>query len=174
MLFRSAFVAVSFFVLPTRVHERYLFAAIPLATALAASNRRWLPVAAIANVLFAANTWSALTKEYLGNPGVPDLGPLATALQSREAVIIGSLTSIVLLAISAAAALGMRSSSGRKSSSKAPTPYLVGQGEPSERLRPSGAEAARRRLDRADLWLLLVIAITALALRGWRVGEPSR
>ena len=168
------FVAVSFFVLPTRVHERYLFAAIPLATALAASNRRWLPVAAIANVLFAANTWSALTKEYLGNPGVPDLGPLATALQSREAVIIGSLTSIVLLAISAAAALGMRSSSGRKSSSKAPTPYLVGQGEPSERLRPSGAEAARRRLDRADLWLLLVIAITALALRGWRVGEPSR
>ena len=110
-----AFVAVSFFVLPTRVHERYLFAAIPLATALAASNRRWLPIAATANLLFAANAWSALTKEYLNNPGLPDLGPLATALQSHEAVVIGSLASIVLLAASAAATLGTRQQSGKGS-----------------------------------------------------------
>mgnify|MGYP003334486213 CR=1 FL=1 len=169
-----AFVAVSFFVLPTRVHERYLFAAIPLATALAASNRRWLPIAATANLLFAANAWSALTKEYLNNPGLPDLGPLATALQSHEAVVIGSLASIVLLAASAAAALGTRQQSGKGSGAAVKIPYLVGAEPRSMRLRESGAEASRRRLDRTDLWLLLVIAVTALALRGWRVGEPSR
>ncbi len=168
------FVAVAFFVLPTRVHERYLFAAIPLATALAASNRRWLPVAAIANLLFATNVWSALTKEYLHNPGIPDLGALTTALQSPEAVVVGALASIALLVASAAAAFSVRPSSGWSTSAQARTPYLVTSKRQGEQLRPSNAEATRRRLDRVDLWMLLVITVTALALRGWRVGEPSR
>ncbi|MEY4388772.1 MAG: hypothetical protein RLZZ432_491, partial [Chloroflexota bacterium] len=49
-----AFFAIAFFVLPTRVHERYLYPAIPLTLVLAAAFPRWRPIAAIVSLHFLA------------------------------------------------------------------------------------------------------------------------
>jgi hypothetical protein len=161
------FVAIAFFLLPTRVHERYLFPAIPLTLALAAALPRWRVIAATISVAFLLNAWGALTLAYLKNPGLPDLGPLTEALHTPVAILAVVAATLVAFIAAARELLRDQSASAADTSNvkvkkATPPPQHVTQSEP------------RRVLNRVDLWMLLVITVTALSLRGWRVGEPTR
>ena len=54
-------VAVAFFVLPTRVHERYLFPALALAAPLVARGWRWQLLYGLLSLSFFANTLTGST-----------------------------------------------------------------------------------------------------------------
>ena len=162
-----ALIAIAFFVLPTRVHERYLFPAVPLTLALAAALPRWRPIAAVTALVLIANTWGVLTLAYLQNPGVPDLGPATDALQTPAAIISAAVAATA--ALCAASYQLFRLPTGV---SRAMRQVPVRTRIADEQVQ-AGA-APRARLNRVDLWMVIVIAVTALSLRGWRVGEPTR
>jgi len=179
-----ACISIAFFVLPTRVHERYLYPAIPLTMVLAAVRPAWRPVAALVSLHFLANTWSVLTLEYFHNVGIPNLGLLAEALHTPVAVVAGAAASVAALALATratrneqrAAALTKNSHvSSARSVAASPTqqrssrlPYDV------ERSALAARATPRLRLGRVDVWLLIAVAVAALLLRGFRLGEPSR
>ena len=162
-----AVIAIAFFVLPTRVHERYLFPAVPITMALAAALPRWRPIAVLTSLVLVANTWGVLTLEYLQNPGVPDLGVITDTLHSPAAIVSSACAATA--ALFAAAYQLLRLPAGAAKRTRITQPKTVNKEEV-----PEAAAAPRARLNRVDLWMLLVIAVTALALRGWRVGEPTR
>ena len=162
-----ALIAIAFFLLPTRVHERYLFPAVPLTFALAAALPRWRPVAALTALVLISNTWGVLTLEYLKSPGLPDLGPITEALHSPVAIIAAVSAATAALALASHQLLHLPTGTSAAARRRA-APTRV----PDEPNIPSAAP--RTRLTRVDLWMLAVIAVTALSLRGWRVGEPTR
>ena len=163
-----AVLAIAFFVLPTRVHERYLFPAIPLTIALAAARPAWRWIAVVISVAFFANSWGVLTLPYFQNPGLPNLGPLTDAL--RTPITITAVAIAVTAALVAAIRLAWKSEnttklrpaeSQRKRVDTIPKRAVIAKPEP------------RRALTRIDVWLLILVAVSALSLRGWRVGEPT-
>ena len=88
--------AVAFFVLPTRVHERYLYPFFALGAILAAFSWRWR----IAYVVFAVTTflnmYVVLTTlyAYVGNPGIVDwlgIGPMVRTREWVSAIAIANL-----------------------------------------------------------------------------------
>jgi Gpi18-like mannosyltransferase len=162
-----ALIAIAFFLLPTRVHERYLFPAVPLTLALAAALPRWRLVAALTALVLIINTWGVLTLEYLQSPGIPDLGVVTEALHSPAAIITAACAATVALAVVGYQLLHLPTGESRVVRRKSAPVRAIN--EPS---RPS--PAPRARLTRVDLWMIAVIAVTALSLRGWRVGEPTR
>ena len=163
-----AILAIAFFVLPTRVHERYLFPAIPLTIALAAARPAWRWIAVVISVAFFANSWGVLTLPYFQNPGLPNLAPLTDALQTPITI------TVVAIAVTAALVAAIR---------------LAWKSENTTRVRPTETQRKRvdtipkwaviakpeprRALTRIDVWLLVLVAVSALSLRGWRVGEPT-
>jgi len=161
--------AIAFFVVPTRVHERYLFPAIPLTIALAAARPAWRWIAVTVSAAFLANSWGVLTITYFQNRGLPNLGPLTDVLHTRAAVVIVALA--VTTALAGAIWIAQRADQQikrarqiappRKSVAAMPRRAAVAKPEP------------RRTLTRIDLWLLILVAVSALSLRGWRVGEPT-
>ena len=159
------FIAIAFFVLPTRVHERYLYPAIPLTLALAAALPRWRPIAATVSVAFLMNSWGALTLDYLKNPGLPNLGPLTDALHTPTAILLVAALSLYALVASGWQLLRAKSEQARVARPSAAT---------IKPRAPHQQPAPRASLNRVDLWMIVVIAVTALSLRGWRVGEPTR
>jgi Gpi18-like mannosyltransferase len=162
-----ALIAIAFFVLPTRVHERYLFPAGPLTLALAAVLPHWRLIAALTALVLIINTWGVLTLAYLQNPGVPDLGPATDALQTPVAIITAAFAATA--ALCAAGYQLLRPPTGVSRVVRR-TPARTR--EAGEHVQTSAAP--RSRLNRIDLWMVVVIAVTALSLRGWRVGEPTR
>ena len=159
------FVTIAFFVLPTRVHERYLYPAIPLTLALAAALPRWRPIAAAVAVALLMNSWGVLTLDYLQNPGLPDLGPVTELLHTPTAILC-----VAALSLYALTASGWQLVRSQPKQQRAAV-----QTTAAKRLRgPVQQPAPRAALNRVDLWLIVVIAVTALSLRGWRVGEPTR
>ena len=169
-------VAIAFFVLPTRVHERYLFPAIPLALALAAALPRWRLIAAALSVAFLINSWGALTLDYLNNPGLPDLGPITDALHTPAAILtVAALSSCALAFAMRELLRGKATRSEREIGAAASPLQWQAQARRAVAAAPTTLRSEpRKRLNRVDLWLLLVIAVTALSLRGWRVGEPAK
>ena len=159
------FIAIAFFVLPTRVHERYLYPAIPLTLALAAALPRWRPIAAVVSIAFLMNSWGALTLDYLKNPGLPDLGPITELLHTPTAILF-----VVALSLYALCASGWQLFRAQPEQPRAATPTPAAIKLRTTIQRP----APRASLNRVDLWMIVVIAVTALSLRGWRVGEPTR
>lgn len=159
------FIAIAFFVLPTRVHERYLYPAIPLTLALAAALPRWRPIAAAVAVALLMNSWGALTLDYLKNPGLPDLGSITDLLHTPTAILL-----VVALSLYALCASGWQLFRARPERPRA-TARATAAKRP---LTPVQQPAPRASLNRVDLWMIVVIAVTALSLRGWRVGEPTR
>ncbi|MEY4072410.1 MAG: hypothetical protein RLY94_565, partial [Chloroflexota bacterium] len=159
------FIAIAFFVLPTRVHERYLYPAIPLALALAAAIPRWRPIAAAVAVAFLLNSWGALTLDYLKNPGLPDLGPITDLLHTPTAILL-----VVALSLYALCASGWQLFRAQPERTRAAARATAAK----RPLTPAQQPAPRASLNRVDLWMIVVIAVTALSLRGWRVGEPTR
>ncbi len=69
-------VAVAFFVLPTRVHERYLFPALALAAPLVARGWRWQLLYGLLSLSFFANIYGVYTADWsfvetsVMNPGI--------------------------------------------------------------------------------------------------------
>jgi hypothetical protein len=161
--------AIAFFVLPTRVHERYLFPAIPLTIALAAARPAWRWIAVATSVAFLTNSWGVLTISYFENPGLPNLGAFTDALQTPIAItaiaiaVTATLVAAIWLAWSSEkTTMGARAAAPlRRRVDAIPKQAVIAKPEP------------RRTLTRIDVWLLVLVAVSALSLRGWRVGEPT-
>jgi hypothetical protein len=161
--------AIAFFVLPTRVHERYLFPAIPLTIALAAARPAWRWIAVATSVAFLTNSWGVLTISYFENPGLPNLGAFTDALQTPIAItaiaiaVTAALVAAIWLAWSSEkTTMGARAAAPlRRRVDAIPKQAVIAKPEP------------RRTLTRIDVWLLVLVAVSALSLRGWRVGEPT-
>jgi hypothetical protein len=164
-----AILAIAFFVLPTRVHERYLFPAIPLTIALAAARPAWRWVAVTTSVAFFANSWGVLTIPYFQNPGLPKLGALTDALQTPIAI---TATAIAIAATLAAAAWLAWRTEKPAASTGAAAPLRKRVDAIPKRIVIAKPES-RRAITRIDVWLLVLVAVSALSLRGWRVGEPT-
>lgn len=165
----AAILAIAFFVVPTRVHERYLFPAIPLTIALAAARPAWRWVAAATSITFLANSWGVLTISYFQNPGLPNLGLITNALHSPLAITATAIGITATLAV--AVWLAVQSEKRATGTHKRPATERYVDAVPRKHI--DAKPEPRRALTRIDLWLLLLVAISALSLRGWRVGEPT-
>lgn len=91
--------AVAFFVLPTRVHERYLFGAVGLGAMLFATSRGWRLWFAGVSLVGLINMHAILTLGFRGY-GTPEMRALPFADLSREPSVIAftALLSIAILA----------------------------------------------------------------------------
>jgi hypothetical protein len=88
--------AIAFFVVPTRVHERYLFPFFALGAILAATSFRWrLAYFALALANF-ANLYAILTTPFYNNPGISDWLGLSDAIRSQPGVTIAALTHLAV------------------------------------------------------------------------------
>ena len=83
--------AVAFFVVPTRVHERYLFPFFALAAIVAAPSRRWLAAYVAMGIATFANMYVVLTTYYPDNPGISDWLGLGEDLKSPISITIFAL-----------------------------------------------------------------------------------
>ena len=164
-----AVLAIAFFVLPTRVHERYLFPAIPLTIALAAARPAWRWIAAATSVAFLANSWGVLTIPYFKNPGIPNLGVITDLLHTPLAVIVVAATITATLV----AAIWLAWRSEPRATSAPTAAKLTKRVDAVPRRTVVAKPEPRRALTRIDLWLLVLVTVSALSLRGWRVGEPT-
>jgi C-terminal four TMM region of protein-O-mannosyltransferase/Dolichyl-phosphate-mannose-protein mannosyltransferase len=268
MLVALTVLAIAFFVVPTRVHERYLFPFVALGAILAAISWRWL----VAFVALAAgmflNMYAVLTNPGYQNPQIADWLGISTATRSWLAV--ATIAAIVATGLAWAAwqlrpggrrgledELAWASDAGAMTAGSPDPPVLEAQPPLTERLAmaeplpmaertamavpvaalaatarpattettamtaltaravPSGLDdpgtavpapapppaAARRflgplgrrlfarplrldrsralageiggRLDRLDLWLVVVLLVSSLGLRMWRLDEPA-
>ena len=88
--------AIAFFVVPTRVHERYLFPFFALGAILAATSFRWrLAYLALALANF-ANLYAVLTTPFYNNPGISDWLGVGDAIRSQAGVTIAALTHLLV------------------------------------------------------------------------------
>jgi dolichyl-phosphate-mannose--protein O-mannosyl transferase len=105
----AAFLSLCFFILPTRVHERYLFPAFAFLPVLAVLDRRWL----WATVALAAgsfiNLHGILTEPLYATPNVEDL-PLGRAFRGEPLTV---LSVVLQTGVFAFAAWQLRLSAGR-------------------------------------------------------------
>ncbi len=96
LLVGLAVLAVAFFVLPTRVHERYLFPFMALGAILAAASWRWLLAYVVASVTTFLNMYVVLTTLYTDNPGIQDwLGIGSTVRTTGWVAAIAILNGVV-------------------------------------------------------------------------------
>lgn len=95
VLWATFVVAFAFFVLPTRVHERYLFAAIPALAVTTVLRPLAIPLYLGLSALFMANLWYAAVFSLQD----PQTGPMA----APDFVAVASTFSVLLLAASLAA-----------------------------------------------------------------------
>ena len=151
--------AVAFFVLPTRVHERYLFPAFAVGALLAATSVRWRWWYLLLGLASVANLHAVLTLPYdgYGTPGIQAL-PLGAALREDAAVAaVGIGTTLLFVAALAAFARGIawpavagalrafgewRRSGGPSRVTSAASARLSSARVPSRRLRRSAVRAA--------------------------------
>ncbi len=250
--------ALAFFVVPTRVHERYLFPFLIVGALLAAGSPRWRVGYVLVSAATFANMYVVLTTIYPDNPGVSDWLGIGPAIRSSTGVALIAVVHLAAFAWSltqlrsdarrelvdewSAAALGAnvrlrrlpafsRTARGvipaqahRRPPDEAtdlpenpgvvvpralsatsavapaavlrvgPAPLPTWSEQPSvaevgawdwfrSRLgeRPVRADRSRAlhgepggRLDRLDLWLVVVLVVTALTMRVWRLGEPYK
>jgi 4-amino-4-deoxy-L-arabinose transferase-like glycosyltransferase len=274
ILVATSVLALAFFAVPTRVHERYLFPFFGLAAILFAFSSRWRVVYLLASVATFLNMYVVLTTLYPDNPAISDwLGIGGTIRSFWGVAIIAMVNTAALLwglvqlragaartlvrelgharedALEAAAPIGPDGDPGRLQPTPGgasapgpgipagvalaadggagpgsaagppilaatPVPASAGAGgavEPAPvtargpllpawfdrpswtRDGPLGALMARiretpirpdrsaslsregpGRLDRLDLWILIVLVISALCLRTYRLAEPAR
>jgi Gpi18-like mannosyltransferase len=87
-----AVLTVAFFVLPTRVHERYLYPFLAIGAMFAAFSWRWLVAYVALSLATFLNMYVVLTTLYPNNPGVQDWLGIGTWIRST-----GGVTFVVLL-----------------------------------------------------------------------------
>ncbi len=83
-----ALLALAFFVVPTRVHERYLFPFLLVGALLAVVSVRWRVVYVAVSAATFANMYVVLTTIYPGNPGVADWLGIGPAIRSPMGVTV--------------------------------------------------------------------------------------
>jgi len=97
MLVGLAVLTIAFFVLPTRVHERYLYPLIGVGAILAAVSYRWRIAYIAASVAMAANLYAILTwVELYKNPGIADWLGIRPLLASFWGIAAGAIVEIVV------------------------------------------------------------------------------
>ncbi len=136
--------AFAFFIVPTRVHERYLYPFVAVGAILFAVSARWrLPyvVATLANFL---NLYVVLTTLYPGNPGIADWLAIGPAIRSQLGVTIVALTH---LAVFVWASLQLRRPAFDRLTAEVP---VAAEGAGVEPL-PAGVERPPVGLDRLPL-----------------------
>jgi hypothetical protein len=82
MLVGLAVLAIAFFVVPTRVHERYLFPFFALGAILAVLSRRWLVAFTVLAAANFANLYVVPTTLYPGSPSIRDWLGIGPAIRS--------------------------------------------------------------------------------------------
>jgi 4-amino-4-deoxy-L-arabinose transferase-like glycosyltransferase/Gpi18-like mannosyltransferase len=108
LLIAALVVAVAFFVLPTRVHERYLFPALAIGAPLVLRHRRWAILYVVLSVSFFANVYGVYTADWSFYPSVINAG-VGGAPMARDPVLRATLLSpwgIYLISAVAVVALG--------------------------------------------------------------------
>jgi hypothetical protein len=201
LLLASLTMAVAFFGLPTRVHERYLFPALALAAPLVGTAMRWAVAYVALSGLFFLNVYWVYSHDwsYRGPPPLnPGLGGepfgrdplLAATVFTQGGVWLLSAFSLVLVAWVAWQALRPR----RVAAAGEPDPDAVAEAaEAAAASRAVSAARGRaawrwlrqdpvteaerappRRLDRMDLVLVMTIVLVALVLRLWRLDTPRQ
>lgn len=83
-----AVLAIAFFVVPTRVHERYLYPCFALGAILAAISPRWRATYLVLTIANFANLYVVLTTLYPGNPSISDWLGIGPAIRSTTGVAI--------------------------------------------------------------------------------------
>jgi len=83
-----AVLAIAFFVVPTRVHERYLFPFYAVGGILAAVSIRWRVAWLALSIATLANMYVVLTTLYPGNPQISDWLGIGPALRSPAGVTL--------------------------------------------------------------------------------------
>jgi len=74
--------SLAFFVLPTRVHERYLFPFVAIAAIVAGASLRWRIAYLVGSGAVFANMYAVLTTLYPDNPGIDDWLGIGSTLTS--------------------------------------------------------------------------------------------
>jgi len=101
MLVGLAVLALVFFVVPTRVHERYLFPFFIIGALLAAVSVRWRIAYVLLSLATFANLYVVLTTLYPGNPGIADWLGIGPGLRSETWVTIVAAVHLAGLAFAA-------------------------------------------------------------------------
>jgi dolichyl-phosphate-mannose-protein mannosyltransferase len=94
MLVGVTALAIAFFILPTRVHERYLFPLVALGAILAAVSWRWRLAYVLSSAATLANMYVVLTVLYPNNPNVQDWFHIGPAIRSTTGVWVVALTQL--------------------------------------------------------------------------------
>jgi predicted membrane-bound dolichyl-phosphate-mannose-protein mannosyltransferase len=198
VLLASALLAIAFFVLPTRVHERYLFPALALAAPLVLSSRAWPWLYGALSLSFFANVYWVYTEDWsfaggITNPGAGGL-PMpqdafltSTVLTDGGIWLLAALVVVVLGVVvvrSVRLALAAPEADVAAAPPAAPAPARAARDAwhhaPANTgirwLAPNPADAylhePTRRLDRRDLLLVLALVAFALVFRLWRLDIP--
>ncbi|MGH2357395.1 MAG: phospholipid carrier-dependent glycosyltransferase [Candidatus Limnocylindria bacterium] len=128
--------AISFFVLPTRVHERYLFPALALAAPLVLRSRGWTAVYVALSAAFFANIYWTYTEDWsfsgrVLNPGVggapmPQDPLLGATLLTDAGIYLLSAGLVAVLAVVAwrSARLALRPAVAAMPAEAAPMPAI--------------------------------------------------
>lgn len=98
MLVGLAVLALAFFVLPTRVHERYLYPLVGIGAVLAAVSLRWRLAYAAASAAMLANMYAVLTTLYPNNPGISDWLRIGDVVTGSWGVAAAAVTVAVVFA----------------------------------------------------------------------------
>jgi C-terminal four TMM region of protein-O-mannosyltransferase/Dolichyl-phosphate-mannose-protein mannosyltransferase len=98
MLVGLAVLALAFFDLPTRVHERYLFPLVAIGALLAAVSIRWRIAYLLSAAATLANMYVVLTTYYPDNPQISDWLGIGQGLASAFGVTVASLVQAAVLA----------------------------------------------------------------------------
>jgi len=80
--------ALAFFIVPTRVHERYAYPVFALAVILAAVAWRWRLAYPVLSVTIFLNIYAALTNPFYNNPGVVDWLGIGPGIRSVAGIAV--------------------------------------------------------------------------------------
>jgi len=195
LLVGSLAMAVTFFALPTRIHERYLFPALALAAPLAGTALRWAGAYLALSALFFLNIYWVYSADwsYAAPPVInPGLGGEPFARDPLLAATVYTELGVYLLSASVVVLLiwlmwhALRSGPGPaveaardvdEDAAAAASAVRAARGRPGWRWlrQDTVAEDEReppRRLDRLDLALVVGLVALALVLRLWRLDVP--
>jgi len=190
----TAFLALAFFVLPTRVHERYMFPVFALLPLLAVVDRRWLWTTVALSIGAFINLHGILTIDLYGSSNVVTL-PFGDLFRSPLGVVTAAALSVGGFAF---VAWQMRPSAieepdpfnGTEQPAWGPIEEEYSEPEPPgpglwQRVTQFAGMASARRdrsaslvgetgghLDRRDLALMLLFFLAALVLRTYRLEVP--
>ena len=91
LLVGLAILALAFFVVPTRVHERYGYPFFAMGVILAAISVRWRVAYIVLSVATLANMYVVLTTLYPDNPSIADWLGIGPAIRSEAGVVLFSV-----------------------------------------------------------------------------------